>query len=133
MTTTQLFVAEKWFSRGYDGTNTYKIDADLIKRAIELRTSGDEEDCDEWLERIEELCGGDNDLPYSAMTMLSELARSGWSFNPDVTYNYDDVATENGLGIETEEQLYGIGTTKKAAKAALTKLLAGELNEGGWE
>jgi hypothetical protein len=129
MTTTELFVAEKWFSRGYDGTNTYKIDAELVKKAIELRSVEDDDIVSEWLEGIDR---EDLGLPFSAILMLSEIARGGWAFDPNAEYKYDDVVTEDGLGVETEEQLFGIGATKGAAKAALMRLLAGDLNEGGW-
>jgi hypothetical protein len=119
----QLVVVEKWFTRQAEGSATFTIDAELVKKAISFQESGDINSAYDWIDNLEEH-HKQFGITFSAITMLNKLVQQGGEFG--------DVATENGLAVETEErldscsekQLFGIGTTKAAAEAALRRLVA---------
>lgn len=122
----QLYVAEKWFSRGETGTTTSRINREDVEKAIAMQTAN-EDDLEDWKESLYER----SDLYWSAAAMLSEIAHSTFIVNRK-PYTVEQLNDANGIAVESEESLWGIGATKEAAKTALLCLLANGLNEEDW-
>lgn len=113
-----LYVATMWFSRGCrEVSSKFTIDAEFVKKALDLRAANDRDAIEDWLYDLDEY----DALDFSKTALLRELV-AGF-FMPTATYSYDEVDSPEGLAVETEEQLFGVGSTKEAASAALLRLL----------
>lgn len=124
MPSNDIYVIEKWYSRGDEGTTTFRLTREQVEDALahQGKTFSDIED---WREDLYEK------LDYQSASVLSEIACSTFLVERP-TFTFDQIASENGLGVESEETLWGLGTTKSAAKAALFALLADAPDEEDW-
>jgi hypothetical protein len=127
---TDLFVLEEINNRGDVSQNKFKVQLPLIQQAVDYALMS-QDDRDEIEQEIDEFL--DSFENYSLTTLLASIIGAS-SFIPNFDPNsvMDELKEKGRFGVESEEQIYGVGTTKELAYQAFSEIQT-TCEDDGWE